>query len=75
MDLSSIQRGYVASDSSNPVDLITSVGKDAVFDKAVTTSSGEIWYHFKQSNGLGYAWFPKSVIDGLTETGSKALKF
>ena len=75
LDLSSIQQGYVASDSSNPVDLITSVGKDAIFDKAVTTPSGEIWYHFKQSNGLGYAWFPKSVIDGLTETGSKALKF
>ena len=75
LDLSSIQRGYVASDSSNPVDLITSVGKDAIFDKAVTTPSGEIWYHFKQSNGLGYAWFPKSVIDGLTETGSKSLKF
>lgn len=75
LDLSSIQQGYAASGSSNPVDLITSVGKDAIFDRAVTTPSGEIWYHFKQSNGLGYAWFPKSVIDGLTETGSKSLKF
>ena len=65
IDLSSISQGYVASGATNPVDLITSVGKDAVFDRAVTAADGSVWYHFKQSNGLGYAWFKAEVIDNL----------
>ena len=62
-DLSEIARGYVASGNKDAVNLITSAGKDAVFDRAVTAGDGSIWYHFKQANGLGYAWFPKDVVE------------
>lgn len=62
-DLSEIAKGYVASGNKDAVNLITSAGKDAVFDRAVTASDGSIWYHFKQANGLGYAWFPKDVVE------------
>lgn len=69
LDLSSLPQGYAASGSNSAVDLITKVGKDAVFDRAVTTPSGELWYHFKQANGLGYAWFKASDIEALVEKG------
>ena len=62
-DLSEIAKGYVASGNKDAVNLITSAGKDAVFDRAVTAGDGSIWYHFKQANGLGYAWFPKDVVE------------
>lgn len=62
-DLSEIAKGYVASGNKDAVNLITSAGKDAVFDRAVTASDGSVWYHFKQANGLGYAWFPKDVVE------------
>ena len=66
-DLSEIAKGYVASGNKDAVNLITSAGKDAVFDRAVTAGDGQIWYHFKQANGLGYAWFPKDVVDEVIE--------
>lgn len=66
-DLSEIAKGYVASGNKDAVNLITSAGKDAVFDRAVTAGDGQIWYHFKQANGLGYAWFPKDVVEEVIE--------
>ena len=66
-DLSEIAKGYVASGNKDAVNLITSAGKDAVFDRAVTAGDGQIWYHFKQTNGLGYAWFPKDVVEEVIE--------
>ena len=66
-DLSEIAKGYVASGNKAAVNLITSAGKDAVFDRAVTAGDGQIWYHFKQANGLGYAWFPKDVVEEVIE--------
>lgn len=66
-DLSEIAKGYVASGNKDAVNLITSAEKDAVFDRAVTAGDGQIWYHFKQANGLGYAWFPKDVVEEVIE--------
>lgn len=57
VDLSSINEGFVSSyDGNNPVSLITSAGKDAIFDK-INVVDGETFVHFKQANGAGYAWF------------------
>lgn len=61
VDLSSIGEGYVSSYSSDPVSLITSVGKNAMFDK-INVVDGQAWVHFTQANGAGYAWFPADEV-------------
>ena len=61
VDLSSIKEGYVSSYSSNPVSLITSAGKNAMFDK-INVVDGKTWVHFTQGNGAGYAWFPADEV-------------
>ena len=65
VDLSSLGEGYVSSYSSDPVSLITSAGKNAMFDK-INVVDGKTWVHFTQGNGAGYAWFPaEDVMDAL----------
>ncbi len=65
VDLSSIKNGYVSSYSSDPVSLMTSAGKNAMFDK-INVVDGKTWVHFTQGNGAGYAWFPaEDVMDAL----------
>lgn len=69
-DLSEIAKGYAASglESDEAVRLITSAGKNAVYDRSVTDSMGKVWCHFKQANGKGYAWFPKEVVDEILQS-------
>ena len=57
IDISGITKGLVSSDSTNFVNLMTSAGREAVVDKFVTLPTGEVMVHFKQINGMGYAWF------------------
>ena len=65
VDLSSLGEGYVSSYSSDPVSLITSAGKNAMFDK-INVVDGKTWVHFTQGNGAGYAWFPaEDVLNAL----------
>ena len=65
VDLSSLGEGYVSSYSSDSVSLITSAGKNAMFDK-INVVDGKTWVHFTQGNGAGYAWFPaEDVMDAL----------
>lgn len=65
VDLSSLGEGYVSSYSSDPVSLITSAGKNAMFDK-INVVDGKTWVHFTQGNGAGYAWFPAyEVLNAL----------
>mgnify|MGYP006953955111 FL=1 len=65
VDLSSLGEGYVSSYSSDPVSLITSAGKNAMFDK-INVVDGKTWVHFTQGNGAGYARFPaEDVMDAL----------
>lgn len=61
VDLSSLGEGYVSSYSSDPVSLITSAGKNAMFDK-INVVDGKTWVHFTQGNGAGYAWFPADEV-------------
>lgn len=61
VDLSSLGEGYVSSYSSDPVSLITSAGKNAMFDK-INVVDGKTWVHFTQGNGAGYAWFPADKV-------------
>lgn len=61
VDLSSLKEGYVSSYSSDPVSLITSAGKNAMFDK-INVVDGKTWVHFTQGNGAGYAWFPADEV-------------
>ena len=61
VDLSSLGEGYVSSYSSDPVSLITSAGKNAMFDK-INVVDGKTWVHFMQGNGAGYAWFPADEV-------------
>lgn len=61
VDLSSIQNGYVSSDSTNPVSLLTSVAKNLSLDK-VKVIDGRTMVHFNQANGLGYAWLPADEV-------------
>ena len=61
VDLSSLGEGYVSSYSSDPVSLITSAGKNAMFDK-INVVDGKTWVHFTQENGAGYAWFPADEV-------------
>ncbi len=70
IDLSNIKQGYVYSGSNNPVNLITSVGKNAVVDRIVTTPNGEKWIHLLQSDGKTYyAWFKLSDLEAAVEKG------
>ena len=49
----------------DPVSLITSAGKNAMFDK-INVVDGKTWVHFTQGNGAGYAWFPaEDVLNAL----------
>lgn len=61
VDLSSLGEGYVSSYSSDPVSLITSAGKNAMFDK-INVVDGKTWVHFTQGNGAGCAWFPADKV-------------
>lgn len=61
VDLSSLGEGYVSSYSSDPVSLITSAGKNAMFDK-INVVDGKTWVHFTSGNGAGYAWFPADEV-------------
>lgn len=61
VDLSSLGEGYVSSYSSDPVSLITSAGKNAMFAK-INVVDGKTWVHFTQGNGAGYAWFPADEV-------------
>lgn len=61
VDLSSLGEGYVSSYSSDPVSLITSASKNAMFDK-INVVDGKTWVHFTQGNGAGYAWFPADEV-------------
>lgn len=75
-DLSSIQTGLVSSTSTNQVNLMTGVAKNAVFDRAVTLDDGTVMWHFKQANGLGYAWFKADDVKnalGLVEEAGRSL--
>jgi len=68
IDLSSIKDGYVSSYADNSVPLLTDAGKDLVFDK-INVVDGKTMIHFKQANGLGYAWLPADeVMDALNIT-------
>ena len=64
-DLSSLLMGYGSPDAENMVNLMESLGKEVVFDKAVELPNGKIMWHFKRLNGAGYAWFDSEVVQEL----------
>ena len=73
VDLSSIAYGRVSSDAANAVKLIQDAGKDVHFLREVTLGDGTVMWAMDQSNGLGYAWFPKQeVLDAIKQMGQTA---
>lgn len=51
-DLSGLTQGFVSSDATQPVNLMTSAARNVTLDKIV---NGRV--HFIQENGLGMAWY------------------
>ena len=72
-DLSALAHGLVSSTSNDTVDLIQSLGKEVVFDKAIQLPDGKIMWHFKQLNGAGYAWFNSIDVQELMSKASEVV--
>ena len=72
-DLSALAEGLVSSDATSSVDLMQSLGKEVVFDKAVQLPDGKIMWHFKQLNGAGYAWFNSTDVQELMSKASEVV--
>ena len=66
-DISALSEGLISSDSNEYLNLISDIGKDAVFDKSVILPDGTEMMHFKQPNGLGYAWFKADDVRAILE--------
>ena len=62
VDISSISEGLVSSTATDSVNLMTQVGENVMFDRAVTLPNGKVMWHFMQPNGAGYAWFEASKV-------------
>ena len=77
IDLSSLAKGSVSPGGAMVNVMEDTVGKTAVFDKISVAPDGKIWWHFKQLNGAGYAWFPaedvQEVLAKAASVGSKTL--
>ncbi|MBQ8681511.1 MAG: hypothetical protein IJ509_01185 [Bacilli bacterium] len=80
VDLSSITEGFTSSTSNVPVDVMEQVGKEVMFDRAVTLPDGKVMWHFKQLNGAGYAWLEAEKVQEVlakaaevAQTASKSL--
>ena len=71
-DLSSLTHGMVSSDANNSVHLLTNAGKNATFDKEVILPNGTKMWHFKQANGLGYAWFRADDVQEVLNAAAEA---
>ena len=72
-DLSALEFGKVSSDATNSVHLLNEVGKTAVFDKEVILANGTKMWHFKQANGLGYAWFNADDVINTLRKGTEVV--
>ena len=68
VDLSSIEYGRSNAYTDQLKKLLTEAGVDVSFLREVTNNNGEVMWAFNQSNGLGYAWFPRDeVLDILNK--------
>ena len=69
IDLSGISQGYVSSKTGESVALNTDAAKHLVYDKSNVVNGEEYW-HFKQKDGKGYAWFKaddvREIVDNPT---------
>lgn len=69
-DLSGIAQGFISSDATQPVNLMTSVADDLVFDRIVNGRA-----HFIQANGKGMAWYDlEEVQEYLAKAGEIVTK-
>lgn len=65
INISELEYGY-AGPGQKAVHLLNERGINATFDKT-NTINGEVWIHFKQENGAGYAWFPKEQVEKILQ--------
>ena len=65
INISELEYGY-AGPGQKAVHLLNERGINAVFDKT-NTIDGQVWIHFKQENGAGYAWFPKEQVEEIMQ--------
>jgi len=72
-DLSSLTKGYKSPDATSLIDVMESLGKEVVFDKAKVLPDGKVMWHFKQLTGEGYAWFDSEVIQQLMSQTTNVL--
>jgi len=72
-DLSSITEGFTRADSTLPVDIMESLGKEVAFDKAVELPDGRVMWHFKRLNGAGYAWFDSEVVQEVLKKSQEGI--
>lgn len=71
IDLSGMSQGYASSKTGEKVNLNTDYAKNLVYDKSNVVDGEEYW-HFKQSDGTGYAWFKADDVREIVDNPTSA---